>query len=141
MYSQPAANVDSVIHCWQLEAESSELGPCVYQRDMFAAARSVHALRASFLATQLRSFILSKMTARLQLTDTDVSRRFQSECRLSMERQRAEGEKKRRSEGSLDMWTAGPEAILVAINSAQNKLQEANDAEDFVLGGLRRNFS
>jgi hypothetical protein len=140
VYSQPAANVDSVIHCWQIEAESSEVGACVYQRDMFAAAHSVHALRSSFLAMQLRSFILSKMTARLQLTDTDVSRRFQSDCHLSMEEQRAEGEKKLRSESSTDMWVAGTEAILVAINSAQNKLEVANAAEEFVLGGLRRKF-
>ena len=94
VYMQPAGYVDSVIFVWMIE-ELSELFPqALWQRDCFSAAFSEESQQALFLAHQLQTVIGPKMTASLQLTDTDFSKSFKAESRHISERLQTEERKK-----------------------------------------------
>ena len=99
LMSQPAANTDSIIMSWCLAQQGAEVGNSVWQRDCFAASFTTDAAKAAFLAQQLSAPILGKMTASLQLTDTDFSKRFKAQCRKEMDLRRTKSEAKARKAG------------------------------------------
>ena len=72
IYQQPAAFVDTVILSWMIESMSKRHPMSIHQRDMMSAGLSTDALQMSWLAHNLPVYIAGKMTAVLQLTDTDV---------------------------------------------------------------------
>lgn len=76
--AQPASNVDSVIMSWAVEEQSEDFPCSLFQRDCFAAAFSEPASHALFLGQQLQCTVAAKMTASLQLTDTDFSKKYKS---------------------------------------------------------------
>ena len=71
--SQPASNCDSIIMSWSIEEMSEAFVCSLWQRDCFAVLFSDHVMRSLFLSQQLSTTIAAKMTASLQLTDTDFS--------------------------------------------------------------------
>ena len=77
--------MDSVIVQWAMEARSGEVVQCVHQRDCFAAAMSEGVRRASYLARECETFVGPKMTAVLQLTDTDAAFVLNSAARFEVE--------------------------------------------------------
>ena len=81
VYQQPAGYVDSVILTWMVEEQAELFPQTLWQRDCFAAAFSEEAQAAMFLGHQLQTVIGPKMTASLQLTDTDFSKSFKAEAR------------------------------------------------------------
>ena len=83
--SQPASNVDSVIFSWAQAELASELPLSLWQRDCFSASFTKEAEQAYFLSQSLSCIIAAKMTARLQLTDTDFSREFKAKARAAMD--------------------------------------------------------
>lgn len=137
--SQPSANVDSIIYAWATKELSAKFGVCIHQRDSFCAAWSEVAQQALYLAQCLQSFISPKMTASLQLTDTDFSRSFKSLCKAEMTALRSEGQKQLLASGSREPWKASVTDFASVVVSAQNILSERNLANSWVLGGLRRN--
>ena len=57
-----------------IAAKSAERVPlAIHQRDLFAGALSESAKRASYLSHQAQAWVGGKMTAVLQLTDTDIA--------------------------------------------------------------------
>ena len=83
---------------------------------------------------------MSKLTMRLQITDTDVAKSFKAYCRAKMEELSAAKQAELRASGSSDVWQADAEAILESVQHSQNKLSEKNDETELVLGAARRNF-
>jgi hypothetical protein len=72
--AQPAAVVDNIIQAWQLE-ELGDQYPCsICQRDMLGSYRSASSQKAMQVIGMLDAPILGKMTAVLQVTDTDIAR-------------------------------------------------------------------
>jgi hypothetical protein len=137
--AQPASNVDSVIMSWAVEEQSEDFPCSVFQRDCFAAAFSEPVSHALFLGQQLQCTIAAKMTASLQLTDTDFSKKYKSECRKVMDRMRLEGEAKLGKAGQNESWQAGPFEILSAVVQAQAQMSESNLLDNWVMAGLMRN--
>ena len=77
VYSQPSSNTDGVIMSWVIRDMSSRLGMRLHQRDMFGAAFVDEVRNMQFLGHEEAANIMSKMTASMQLTDTDFAHEFQ----------------------------------------------------------------
>ena len=86
--SQPSANVDGIIFAWSQESLAAVAPASVHVRDCFAAAWSSSAAGSLFYAQSLQTIIGPKLTASLQLTDTDFSRAFKSVAREAMDKLR-----------------------------------------------------
>ena len=76
VYQQPAAVVDSAIQAWMVE-EWAERFPCsICRRDMLGSYRCLSSMKAMQVCNMFDSAIAGKMTAVLQVTDTDFARRL-----------------------------------------------------------------
>jgi hypothetical protein len=140
VYMQPAGYVDSVIFVWMVE-ELSQLYPqALWQRDCFSAAFSEEAQQSLFLAHHLQTVIGPKMTASLQLTDTDFSKTFKAESRHISERLQTEERRKARAEGRRPNLKMGPKEILQITQGAQKAMFKKNLENQWVLAGARRNY-
>ena len=140
VYMQPAGYVDSVIQVWMIE-ELSELYPqALWQRDCFSAAFSEEAQQALFLAHHFQTVIGPKMTASLQLTDTDFSKSFKAQSRHISEKLQTEERKKAKAEGRRPNLKMGPKEILQISQGAQKALFQKNLENQWVLAGARRNY-
>ena len=136
---QPAANVDSVIFHWS-QLELSALAPCcVHQRDCFSASWSPTAAQSLYATQTLQCVICPKMTASLQLTDTDYSRAFKSLCREAMARTRRDGQEALLKAGRKDVWNATVEDCISAVVVAQEEMSKRQHESDWICKGLRRN--
>jgi len=71
VYQQPSGFVDTIIMKWIIEAQTDDVVMSLHQRDMFAAAMSEDVKRACYMAHECQVFVGPKMTAVLQLADTD----------------------------------------------------------------------
>ena len=71
LMQQPAANVDSVILSWSIEAQAQQYPPSLWQRDCFSSVFSDTATEAMALANQVSCLVAEKCTSKLQITDTD----------------------------------------------------------------------
>jgi hypothetical protein len=72
VYQQPAGFMDEIILVWSLQSFQKKYPQAVWQRDLFSAALSAGSRRAMSLAQIIPCWIAGKMTAVLQITDTDV---------------------------------------------------------------------
>ena len=86
--SQPSANVDGIIFAWSQEALAALAPASLHVRDCFAAAWSSSAAESLFYGQCLQTVIGPKLTASLQLTDTDFARAFKSLARSAMDKLR-----------------------------------------------------
>jgi len=73
VFQQPAAFMDEIIMTWISEDQAQHFSQAVHQRDLFGAALTQTARKASQLAQEISSWIAPKMTQVLQLTDTDCA--------------------------------------------------------------------
>ena len=85
LMSQPSANVDGIIFSWAQEELASLAPASVHVHDCFAAAWSVSEPESLFYSQSLQTVIGPKLTASLQLTDTDFARSFKSLARSAMD--------------------------------------------------------
>ncbi|CAE7439407.1 unnamed protein product, partial [Symbiodinium sp. CCMP2592] len=134
---QPSSNADSIILSWVAQELSEAFPALLVQRDCLGASFTESVPGAHFLGNTIQTLVAPKMTASLQLTDTDFSRRFKSLCRTSMAERRSLGQKALTESGKSSVWAASVEDICETIVSAQKACAE--DASDWVLSGLRRN--
>lgn len=136
---QPAGNVDSVIfHSSQLEL--SALAPCcVHQRDCFSASWGPTAAQSLYTTQTLQCVICPKMTASLQLTDTDYSRAFKSLCREAVATRRRDGQEALLKAGKKDVWNATVEGCISVVVVAQEEMSKRQHESDWICKGLRRN--
>ena len=136
---QPAGNVDSILFHWS-QLELSKLAPCaVHQRDCFSASWSPSAAQSLFTTQTLQCVICPKMTASLQLTDTDFSRSFKSLCRETMGTLRRAGQQALLESGNREVWKASVEDCITAVVAAQSEMSLRQTQKNWILAGLRRN--
>ncbi|CAE7200793.1 unnamed protein product, partial [Symbiodinium sp. CCMP2592] len=135
LMSQPSANVDGIIF-----AELAALAPAsVHVRDCFAAAWSVSGAESLFYSQSLQTVIGPKLTASLQLTDTDYARSFKSLARSAMDDLRHAGQTALLAAGGKEFWRASHLDMATAVVQAQTKMSERQASKDWIVSGLRRN--
>jgi len=133
--SQPAAFVDNIILSWTIEEHSKAFPQSVWQRDMFAAAFSQEAASAMFLAHELPCSIAAKMTAVLQLTDTDFAKTFKSRVRAKMNDLRASHVRKCRDQHTWQPFQAGVPEIMEAVVFGHEAMVAESAEKQWVLAG------
>ena len=69
---------------------AQDIPQSVWQRDMFQAAFSDDSVKAMAYSQSISTWIAAKMTAVLQLTDTDYAQSFKAACRRSEQTLRSE---------------------------------------------------
>ncbi|CAE7778430.1 unnamed protein product [Symbiodinium sp. CCMP2592] len=137
LMSQPSANVDGIIFAWAQE-ELAALAPAsVHVRDCFAAAWSVSGAESLFYSQSLQTVIGPKLTASLQLTDTDYARSFKSLARSAMDNLHA-GQTALLAAGEKEFWRASHLDMATAVVQAQTKMSERQASKDWIVSGLRR---
>ena len=102
---------------------------------MFAAAFSETAASAMFLAHELPCSIAAKMTAVLQLTDTDFAKTFKSHVRAKVDTLRADHVRQCRSQHVWTPFKAGVPEIMQAVVSGQLAMVAENVEKQWVLKG------
>jgi hypothetical protein len=138
--SQPAANVDSIIFTWGEEEKAQDFSLSLWQRDCFSAAFTAEAEKAMFLSQSVPVIIAAKMTASLQLTDTDFPKCFKDACRQQMDVLREQHDKHSGMGGLREVFAPGPLEIMKTVSAAHNHMLEKNYEDEWVLRGLRRNY-
>ena len=69
----------------------AEIAPCsISLKDLFAGGLSQEAREAQNMYGQLAAWVLAKMTAAMQITDTDVAFRFKAKLNQKLEKLRTE---------------------------------------------------
>ena len=104
VYSQPSSNQDNIIMSWVIAKQGRMYPVSIYQRDCFAASFSDDIYKKMYAAHQLQSIIPPKMTAMMQLTDTDFSYVFKSLMRKSVDKIMAKGQQ---AMGTSDVYQMG----------------------------------
>ena len=104
VYSQPSSNQDNIIMLWVIAKQGRMYPVSTYQRDCFAASFSDDTYKIMYAAHQLQSIIPPKMTAMMQLTDTDFSYVFKSLMRKSVDKIMAKGQQ---AMGTSDVYQMG----------------------------------
>ena len=90
LMQQPSGFQDSIISKWRIEAQASQYVQKLHSRDINASYLSSSARMASFLSHEVNHFLAGKITAVLQLTDTDVAFSLKAAARRSQEQLRRE---------------------------------------------------
>ena len=137
LMQQPAANVDSVILTWSIEAQAQQYPASLWQRDCFSSVFSDTAIESMALANQLSCLVAEKCTSKLQITDTDFSKQFKSYVRNKLIELRAQWQTERKEEHSV--WKVGPLQLVTAVVHAQEKMSEKNLRDNWVLRAAVRN--
>eukprot|EP00959_Pyramimonas_sp_CCMP1952_P159873 3343850-Pyramimonas_sp.AAC.1 len=122
IYQQPAGFEDSVITCWKLEKQSQAASCSIGLRDMFAGALSDSALNCAAALGQLPVFIRGKMTAAVQVTDTDVAFRLKAKVRQRQKELRKELQRLAESEGTRATFKCGTYEVLRTLAFALEDL-------------------
>ena len=78
IYQQPSSNCDSVILKWMVSEQGRQDPYSVWNRDSFAATFSDSVIQAQKVCSQFSCIILGKVTAKIQLTDTDFAASFKA---------------------------------------------------------------
>ncbi|CAE7422092.1 unnamed protein product [Symbiodinium natans] len=128
--SQPSANVDGVIYVWAQQELAALTPVCIQQRDCYAAAWSSSAAESLLYSNRLQTIIGPKMTASLQLTDTDFSRSFKS---------LHAGQTALFASGNKEIWHCSHLDLIRCVVSAQDEMSRRQDEKDWIVSGLRRN--
>ena len=140
LMQQPAAVVDSVITTWSIMEMAEKYPSILWQRDLSGGGGfSMQAKQAMRLAGQVPAWIAGKMTACLQITDTDFAFRlkaFATEAKLQMRTQLQASSLQAGMESGL---RCGAFEILKIITDSVKLLKEATVKENLVLAAGRRN--
>ncbi len=134
---QPAANVDSVILSWSIQAQAAQYPASIWMRDCFSSVFSDSATESMALANQLSCLVAEKCTSKLQITDTDFAKQFKALVRHKLIDLRAQWQAQRKAEHSV--WKVGPLQIVTAVVAAQEAMAEKNLKDEWVLRAAVRN--
>ena len=134
---QPAANVDSVILSWSIQAQAAQYPASIWMRDCFSSMFSDSATESMALANQLSCLVAEKCTSKLQITDTDFAKQFKALVRHKLIDLRAQWQTQRKVEHSV--WKVGPLEIVTAVVAAQEAMAEKNLKDEWVLRAAVRN--
>ena len=136
VYLQPSSNQDNVIMSWVIAKHARMYPASIYQRDCFAASFSDDTMRTMFTAHQIQAIIPPKMTAMMQLTDTDFSYVFKSLIRKSVGKIMAKNQK---AMGTSEVYQMSMKDIAHCLHEGMEGMVEKNNERQWVLKGLRRN--
>jgi len=139
IYQQPAAFVDGIIMQWRLQGQCKRFRQTVWQRDLFSAAFQDSVRAAMGYSHQLPSWIGAKMTAVLQVTDTDVAYPFKAACNREMEQLRLEMKQAAAAKGARAQFKCGPYELLRVVQAGQQSLEKQNLEHQTILRACRRN--
>jgi hypothetical protein len=139
VYQQPAGFMDSIIYRWRTEAQMLHWPQAVHVRDLFAAALTDNARKIGVLAHQVPAWIGGKMTAALQVTDTDLARPLKVAANKAKELIRKELREKANLEGVKHVFKCGPFEVLRIAHAGHQHMKEINAQGDIVLKACRRN--
>ncbi|CAE7826855.1 unnamed protein product, partial [Symbiodinium sp. CCMP2592] len=134
--SQPAANVDSVILGWVLEAQAREHACSLWQRDCFSAVFSDSSVQKMALAQQIGCCVAAKCTSFLQITDSDFSKQFKAFVRKELKDLRTEFQKQTKGNS---VFKVGALEIIKAVVAAQAQMSTKNENDQWVLRAAVRN--
>ena len=136
---QPAGFSDSIIAVWRLEVQQKRYPQTLHVRDLNASYLSSDARKASYLSHQVPGWIGGKMTAVLQVTDTDVARPLKVAANQEKMKLRREMSELARRHGTRATFKCGAYEQLRIVCAALEKLEEANAASSTLLAAMRRN--
>jgi hypothetical protein len=138
--AQPAAVVDNIIQAWQLE-ELGDQYPCsICQRDMLGSYRSASSQKAMQVIGMLDAPILGKMTAVLQVTDTDIARPLKVIAAEEKEALRAELKLKAVQEGVKESFVCKAPEVMRIVARSIKRLNSKLIQENTILKAARRNY-
>jgi hypothetical protein len=72
VYSQPAANVDSIIMMWMIQSQYEAFPSSLWLRDMMTAGTNETVQQVAALSGQMLGHIQGGTTSLVQTTDTDM---------------------------------------------------------------------
>ena len=134
VYSQPSSNQDNIIMSWVIAKQGRMYPASIYQRDCFAASFSDDTSKMMYAAHQLQSIIPPKMTAMMQLTDTDFSYVFKSLMRKSVDETMAKGQQ---AMDTSEVYQMGMKDVAQCLHQAMKRMIERNNEKEWVLRGLK----
>ena len=140
VFQQPAAFMDEIIVTWIAEDSAQHFVQAIHQRDLFGAALTQTAKKASKLAQQISSWIAPKMTPVLQLTDTDIAyilKRAADEIKAQICRELRAAARENEERAFLDNLSL--ENIMKIVAAGHEALVQKNARLNLVLAGSRRN--
>ncbi len=136
---QRAAYMDEITTIWSIIDLAKRVPQAVHQRDLFSAALGDTAKKAMQLSHHIPTWIASKMTPVLQLTDTD----FAFPCKRAAAAAKTELAREMRSaavkENVKATFKCGVEEIVYIAHKAHVSMVQMNAKDSLVLAGLRRN--
>ena len=111
---------------WVIAKQGRMYPVSIYQRDCFAVSFSDNTYKMMYAPRQLQSIIPPKMTAMMQLTDTDFSYVFKGLMRKSVDKIVAKGQQ---AMGTSDVYQMGErneniENLLKIIEKTQKTLKK-----------------
>ena len=141
VYSQPASNMDGIIMSWVIKAMSKEHPVALHQRDCFSAAFSSEVMNMQYLAHEASCSVMAKMTAAMQLTDTDFSHQFKSLIRGQVDECNRKGMEAIRLDPAApsEIYKMSLKDVASCIDHAMQTMIDKNHEDDWVLAGMRRN--
>ena len=139
IYQQPSGFADGVIVSWITEKSAERVPQAIHQRDLFAGAMGESAKRAAYLSHQAQAWVGGKMTAVLQLTDTDIAFPMKAGARNEMDKMKAEMRDEAVAMGTVESFKCGPKEVLRVAYAAHMRAVENNARDKVVLAGSRRN--
>jgi hypothetical protein len=137
--SQPAATMDGVLMTWVIEEQALRMPVSLALRDCLGASFVREVSLAKRAGMQIESNVAAKLTATLQVTDTDVSRKLKAIVRKRLDEHRMRGQHELHEKGLRETWSAGLFEIIESITNAQDELVATNESEEWVLAAFRRN--
>ena len=141
VYSQPASNMDGISMSWVIKAMSKEHPVALHQRDCFSAAFSSEVMNMQYLAHEASCSVMAKMTAAMQLTDTDFSHQFKSLIRGQVDECNRKGMEAIRSDPAApsEIYKMSLKDVASCIDHAMQTMIDKNHEDNWVLAGMRRN--
>ena len=136
---QPAGFCDAVICVWRIEAMAKEDPQSLVQRDLFTGALTLESKEAMRVAQSVPCWIAGKMTAALQLVDTDLAHRIKNFARAIQDSIRRDLRNKAESENTPVILKCGIYEIAKIVFESHVKLSAYCDETEVILHGLRRN--
>ena len=136
---QPAGFSDSIIAKWRIEQMCVENVGVLHSRDLCGSYLSETSRKASFLSHEICHWIAGKLSAVMQVTDTDVAFPFKAAARRSQANLRRELREKALEEKTPCILKCGPYEILRITYEAVCYIEQQNLEFEVLLKALRRN--
>jgi hypothetical protein len=139
IYQQPAGFEDAVIACWKIERQGEVYICSMGLRDLFGGGLAECSREMMCVVSQLAAWIWGKMTAAMQVTDTDVAMRLKAKASQVQERIRVELIKLAEAEGTRPIFRCGVYEIMrTLVESIEELVVDMAPGQD-LLAAMRRN--